>query len=71
MLKLAEVDEGHIHRLRHAFAVGLLQSGVSLENVSVLLDIGICAPHNGTTAHLPLVGGTHWRAPSSRPGGDA
>jgi integrase len=28
---------GHSHRLRHSFAVGLLQKGVSMENVSTLL----------------------------------
>jgi integrase/recombinase XerD len=29
--------EGHSHQLRHTFAVGLLQKGVSMENVSTLL----------------------------------
>lgn len=29
--------EGHSHQLRHSFAVGLLQKGVSMENVSTLL----------------------------------
>jgi integrase/recombinase XerD len=29
--------EGHSHRLRHTFAVGLLQKGVSMENVSMLM----------------------------------
>ena len=29
--------EGHSHQLRHTFAVGLLQKGVSMENVAALL----------------------------------
>jgi integrase/recombinase XerD len=29
--------EGHSHQFRHTFAVGLLQKGVSMENVSTLL----------------------------------
>jgi integrase len=34
---LAGLPEGHSHRLRDSFAVSLLQSGVSLEMVSILL----------------------------------
>jgi integrase/recombinase XerD len=33
----AKVTDGHSHRFRDTFAVGLLQAGMSIENVSVLL----------------------------------
>lgn len=36
MFQRADID-GHSHQLRHTFAVGLLQKGVSMENVSTLL----------------------------------
>ncbi|HEV2494471.1 MAG TPA: tyrosine-type recombinase/integrase [Terriglobia bacterium] len=34
---LAGIPDGHAHRFRHTFAVGLLQVGVPMERVSVLL----------------------------------
>jgi integrase len=37
VFKLAKVHGAHPHRFRDTFAVGLLQAGVSMENVSVLL----------------------------------
>ncbi|HEY3742468.1 MAG TPA: tyrosine-type recombinase/integrase [Bryobacteraceae bacterium] len=37
LFTLAGVVNGHAHRFRDTFAVGLLQHGVSLENVAVLL----------------------------------
>lgn len=37
MFKRANMPEGHSHRLRHTFAVSLLQRGTSMENVSTLL----------------------------------
>jgi site-specific recombinase XerD len=36
MFKRAGV-KGHSHKLRHKFAVGLLQKGASLDSVSLLL----------------------------------
>ena len=33
----AKVDDAHSHRFRDTFAVSLLETGVSIENVSVLL----------------------------------
>ena len=33
----ADVDDGHIHRFRDTFAVGLLEKGVPIETGSVLL----------------------------------
>jgi integrase/recombinase XerD len=33
----AKISDGHSHRFRDTFAVGLLQAGMSMENVSVLL----------------------------------
>jgi integrase len=35
--KEAGVPDGHAHRFRDTFAVGLLQAGVPMERVSVLL----------------------------------
>jgi site-specific recombinase XerD len=37
VFKLAKIENGHTHRFRDTFAVALLESGASLENVSVLL----------------------------------
>jgi integrase len=37
LFEIAKIDDGHAHRFRDTFAVGLLQQGVSLEDVSVLL----------------------------------
>jgi integrase len=37
LFEIAKIPDGHAHRLRDTFAVGLLQQGVSLEDVSVLL----------------------------------
>jgi integrase/recombinase XerD len=37
VFKAAKIDNGHTHRFRDSFAVGLLEKGVSLESVSVLL----------------------------------
>jgi integrase/recombinase XerD len=37
LFKLANIQSGHAHRFRDTFAVELLQSGVSLEDVSILL----------------------------------
>jgi integrase/recombinase XerD len=37
VFKDAGIENGHSHRLRDAFAVSLLEAGVSLENVSILL----------------------------------
>jgi len=34
---LAGIQDGHAHRFRDTFAVGLLQAGVPMERVSVLL----------------------------------
>jgi integrase/recombinase XerD len=34
---LAKIEDGHAHRYRDTFAVALLESGASLENVSTLL----------------------------------
>jgi integrase/recombinase XerD len=36
----AKIRGGHSHRLRDTFAVGLLQGGVSIENVARLLGHG-------------------------------
>jgi integrase len=37
LFEIAKIEDGHAHRFRDTFAVGLLQQGVSLEDVSVLL----------------------------------
>lgn len=37
LFEKAEIENGHIHRLRDTFAVRLLEKGVSIETVSVLL----------------------------------
>jgi integrase/recombinase XerD len=37
VFELAKIPDGHAHRFRDTFAVGLLQAGVPLERVSVLL----------------------------------
>jgi integrase/recombinase XerD len=37
VFKLPKIENGHPHRFRDTFAVALLESGASLENVSVLL----------------------------------
>jgi integrase/recombinase XerD len=37
VFKEAQIEDGHTHRFRDTFAVGLLQKGVSLETVSILL----------------------------------
>lgn len=37
LFEIAKIPDGHAHRFRDTFAVGLLQQGVSLEDVSVLL----------------------------------
>jgi integrase/recombinase XerD len=37
VFKRAKIRNGHSHRLRDSFAVGLLEAGVSLESVSILL----------------------------------
>jgi integrase len=37
IFELAKVNDAHSHRFRDAFAVSLLEKGVSIENVSVLL----------------------------------
>jgi len=37
VFKAAKIENGHTHRFRDTFAVGLLEKGVSLESVSVLL----------------------------------
>ncbi len=37
VFKLAAIPDGHAHRFRDTFAVGLLQAGVPMERVSVLL----------------------------------
>ena len=37
VFKAAKIEDGHTHRFRDTFAVGLLEKGVSLESVSILL----------------------------------
>lgn len=37
LFKAAKIDGGHSHRFRDTFACGLLEAGVSLENVKTLL----------------------------------
>jgi site-specific recombinase XerD len=37
VFKTAKIVDGHTHRFRDTFAVGLLEKGVSLETVSILL----------------------------------
>jgi integrase/recombinase XerD len=37
VFEVAEITDGHTHRFRDTFAVGLLEKGVSLETVSILL----------------------------------
>lgn len=37
LFRLAEIEHGHPHRLRHTLAVELLLSGVPIERVSILL----------------------------------
>jgi hypothetical protein len=37
VFELADIPDGHAHRFRDTFAVGLLQAGVPIERVSVLL----------------------------------
>jgi site-specific recombinase XerD len=51
---------GKSHRLRHSFAVDLLQRGVSLENVSVLLGIKILKLRKSTTPLSHPVVEMHW-----------
>ena len=48
VFKAAKIENGHTHRFRDSFAVGLLERGVSLESVSLLLghqDIKITQRH--------------------------
>ncbi len=39
MFKEARIPDGHAHRFRDTFAVGLFQAGVPTERVSVLLGL--------------------------------
>jgi integrase len=50
LFDLSGVPDAHSHRLRHTFAVNLLQAGVSIESVTVLLghrSIRITERHYG------------------------
>jgi integrase/recombinase XerD len=75
LFERAEIKGGHSHKLRHTFAVGLLQRGVSMENVSTLLahqSLRVTEKYYaswvpGRQQHLEAAVRGSWREPAKKP----